>query len=67
MDKDGTAQELYEYGLKHVSIEDSKLLRGMLEDLRMKRAAPKAMDILMMLPLELTQLILSYLSFRNIV
>ncbi|MCJ1327396.1 hypothetical protein MMC10_004065 [Thelotrema lepadinum] len=67
MDENDKAQGIYEYGLKNVSVGDSKLLRGVLEDLRAKCAPAKAMDVLMELPVELIEMILSYLSFRNIV
>ncbi|KAI4155320.1 MAG: hypothetical protein LQ340_001058 [Diploschistes diacapsis] len=61
------ARNIYVLGLKHVGPEDSKLLREMIEDLRQKSSSSKAMDILMSLPLELCQMILSYLTFRELV
>ena len=83
MSRYDTALDMYEYGLKHVSVEDARvsdlllllsirsliwqLLRDNLDSLRQEFSPPKTKDIVMLLPLELTQEILSYLSFRNIV
>ncbi|MCJ1398387.1 hypothetical protein MMC11_001585 [Xylographa trunciseda] len=75
MGKDKTALGIYEYGLKNVPCtdEDVKLLRGMHDKLARKcsasdlSAAPKVMDPLKALPMELAQMILQNLSFRTIV
>ena len=44
-----------------------QLLRASLDSLRPKCTPSRAKDILMLLPVELSEMVLSYLSFRDIV
>ncbi|MCJ1381933.1 hypothetical protein MMC17_005045 [Xylographa soralifera] len=75
MGKDKTALGIYEYGLKNVlrTNDDVKLLQGMHDKLVRKcsatdsAAAPKIIDPLKSLPMELAQMVLQNLSFRTIV
>ncbi|MCJ1415489.1 hypothetical protein MMC32_001821 [Xylographa parallela] len=75
MGKDKTALGIYEYGLKNVprTNEDVKLLQGMYDKLLRKCSAmdpaiaPKIIDPLKFLPLELAQMVLQNLSFKTIV
>ncbi|KAF3934224.1 hypothetical protein ABW20_dc0108972 [Dactylellina cionopaga] len=75
MDKASLAVDIYKLGLKHVEPSDPQLprLKEILEkaldkqNRAMKAAIKKIYDPMQVLPLELIEMILDYLSFRNIV
>ncbi|KAF2839404.1 hypothetical protein M501DRAFT_1057677 [Patellaria atrata CBS 101060] len=69
MEKFETALKVYEYGLRKVSTAntDYQLLRGVQDKLTKQLSPPKAVDPLNALPAELVDMVLSYLSFKNIV
>ncbi|CAI6339626.1 unnamed protein product [Periconia digitata] len=60
---------IYKYGMKNVpaSHQDYKFLQKMHDNLTRKLSPPKAIDPFTILPVELVELILAYLPFRNIV
>ncbi|KAF2196128.1 hypothetical protein GQ43DRAFT_476603 [Delitschia confertaspora ATCC 74209] len=68
-EKWGPAVDLYRYALKRVSAEDEKLslLQVELDKLTRQIAPPKAIDPFTVLPVELVQMVLSYMNFRDIV
>ena len=66
MDKPSAALKLYQRGINN-TIEGTDSLRKMHDKLSRQMTAPSAVDPLAMLPLELIQMILSYLNFRQIV
>ncbi|KAL8850609.1 MAG: hypothetical protein Q9221_004479 [Calogaya cf. arnoldii] len=69
LDKDGVALDIYKYGLRKVSQSASQyqLLRDMHDSLDLKCGPRKATDPLTVLPVEIAQMIMSFLDFKNIV
>ncbi|OCK85880.1 hypothetical protein K432DRAFT_388256 [Lepidopterella palustris CBS 459.81] len=69
MEKSQVAIEIYKYGLKNVPVTDEnfKLLQSMHDKLTRQLSPPKAIDPFAVLPIELVEMIISYLTFRNMV
>ncbi|OCL10956.1 hypothetical protein AOQ84DRAFT_288207 [Glonium stellatum] len=69
MDKLDAAIGIYKYGIKNVSVTDEnfKLLQGIHDKLTRQLSPPKAIDPFIILPVELVEMIIRYLTFRNMV
>lgn len=69
MDRLDAAIGIYKYGIKNVPVADEnfKLLQGIHDKLTRQLSPPKAIDPFVMLPIELVEMIISYLTFRNMV
>ncbi|KAF2127997.1 hypothetical protein P153DRAFT_423965 [Dothidotthia symphoricarpi CBS 119687] len=69
MDKPDTALGIYKYGMKNIAIGDKnfKLLQQLHDKLTRKLSPPMAIDPFTILPVELVEMILAYLPFRNVV
>ncbi|QDS70831.1 hypothetical protein FKW77_005038 [Venturia effusa] len=62
-----TALGIYAYGLKNVPVKDLKLLKAAHDNLNRKLSPPTAVDPMSQLPLELAEMVLSYLKFSELV
>ncbi|KAF2494184.1 hypothetical protein BU16DRAFT_464551 [Lophium mytilinum] len=69
MEKLDSAVDIYKYGLKNVSVTDDnyKLLQGMLDKLIRQLSPPKSVDPFSVLPIELVEMVIGHLTFRNMV
>jgi F-box/TPR repeat protein Pof3 len=65
MEKAEAALKIYEYGLGQVDISNAQLLRSEIEKIQTKFKQQSARDILAMMPLELVEAVLSYLTFKE--
>ncbi|KAI9734403.1 MAG: hypothetical protein M1834_002510 [Cirrosporium novae-zelandiae] len=67
MGKNDIAQGIYQRGLKNVPLEDQnyKLLKAMHDKLIKDTAPPKAIDPLIILPMEIVLMVLEYLQFAE--
>ncbi|TLD38618.1 hypothetical protein E2P81_ATG01161 [Venturia nashicola] len=62
-----TALGIYAYGLKNVKVKDLQLLKAAHDTLNRKLSPPTAVDPMSKLPLELAEMVLSYLKFNELV
>ncbi|MCJ1362374.1 hypothetical protein MMC16_001477 [Acarospora aff. strigata] len=69
MNKADLAHEIYKYGLRNIPSDspDHRLLQGMSEKLAQNRAPAKAVDFMLMLPVEIAEMIVKYLPTNNLV
>ncbi|KAF2808382.1 uncharacterized protein BDZ99DRAFT_445802 [Mytilinidion resinicola] len=69
MEKPDSAVEIYKHGLKNVLVSDEnyKLLQGMLDKLIRQLSPPKSVDPFSVLPIEIVEMVIGYLTFRNMV
>ncbi|KAH7394555.1 hypothetical protein BKA66DRAFT_509801 [Pyrenochaeta sp. MPI-SDFR-AT-0127] len=69
MEKPETALGIYKYGMKNVPIGDKnfKLLQQLHDKLTRKLSPATAIDPFTVLPVELAEMVLAYLSFRHMV
>ncbi|CAO2658018.1 Nn.00g072780.m01.CDS01 [Neocucurbitaria sp. VM-36] len=69
MEKPETALGIYRYGMKNVPVNDKnfKLLQQLHDKLARKLSPATAIDPFTLLPVELAEMVLEYLSFRNMV
>ncbi|KAF2820718.1 hypothetical protein CC86DRAFT_374372 [Ophiobolus disseminans] len=69
MQKHDTALGIYKYGMKNVPVGDKnfKLLQQLHDKITRKLSPAKSVDPLTVLPVELAEMILEYLAFRNLV
>ncbi|KAF2115118.1 hypothetical protein BDV96DRAFT_600251 [Lophiotrema nucula] len=69
MEKLDAAIGIYKYGMKNVSVGDRnfKLLQQLHDKLTRKLSPPTAIDPFTILPVELAEMVISYLTFRNMV
>ncbi|KAI4265677.1 MAG: hypothetical protein L6R38_009247 [Xanthoria sp. 2 TBL-2021] len=69
LDKDSVALGIYKYGLRNVSSSASQyqLLRDIHDSMNQKCGPRKAKDPLTVLPMEIAQMIMSYLDFKHVV
>ncbi|KAJ4357615.1 uncharacterized protein N0V89_002191 [Didymosphaeria variabile] len=67
MGKLDTALNIYKYGMKNVPVEDKdfQLLQQLHNKLTRKLSPPKAIDPFTILPVELVEMVIGYLSFKN--
>ncbi|MCJ1234631.1 hypothetical protein MMC14_002592 [Varicellaria rhodocarpa] len=68
MDKEEMALGIYKYGLLNVLTDDAnfKLVRDMYDKLNMKLIPPSRVDPLRVLPVELVEMVISYLNFHHL-
>lgn len=62
-----TALKIYAYGLKNVPVRHLQLLKAAHDKLNRKLSPPTAVDPMSQLPLELAEMVLSYLKFNELV
>jgi F-box/TPR repeat protein Pof3 len=69
MDKLDTALSIYKYGMKNVPVsnKDFPLLQQLHNKLTRTVSPPKAIDPFAVLPVELVEMVIGYLSFKNMV
>ncbi|KAF1851432.1 uncharacterized protein K460DRAFT_412993 [Cucurbitaria berberidis CBS 394.84] len=69
MEKPEIALGIYKYGMKNVSIHDKnfKLLQQLHDKITRQLSPPIAMDPFTVLPVELAEMVLAYMPFRNMV
>ncbi|KAF2853460.1 hypothetical protein T440DRAFT_418564 [Plenodomus tracheiphilus IPT5] len=69
MDKPETALGIYKYGMKNMPVDDQnfKLLQQLHDRLTRKLSPATAVDPFTVMPVELVEMILEYLSFRQMV
>ncbi|KAF2637408.1 hypothetical protein P280DRAFT_433111 [Massarina eburnea CBS 473.64] len=69
LDKLGTAVQIYKLGMKNVpiSVKHFDLLQKTHNQLTRKLSPPKAIDPFAILPVELVEMIISYIPFKNVV
>lgn len=69
MDKPETALGIYKYGMKNVPVDDQnfKLLQQLHDRLTRKLSPATAVDPFTVMPVELIEMVLEYLSFRHMV
>ncbi|KAI4262194.1 MAG: hypothetical protein L6R42_002625 [Xanthoria sp. 1 TBL-2021] len=69
LDKDSVALGIYKYGLRNVSSSASQyqLLRDIHDSVNQKCGPRKARDPLTVLPVEIAQMIMSYMDFKHVV
>ncbi|KAF2450784.1 hypothetical protein P171DRAFT_348589 [Karstenula rhodostoma CBS 690.94] len=69
MEKLDTALNIYKYGMKNVSADnkDFPLLQQLHDKLTRTLSPPKAIDPFTILPVELVEMVIGYLSFKNMI
>lgn len=69
MDKLDTALNIYKYGMKNVPVDnkDFRILQRLHDKLIRTLSPPQAIDPFTVLPVELVEMVIGYLSFKNMI